>query len=71
MSSGGPKIGGKELWGGLNWPKMAEKSQKSGDKTVQPPSGSPARSMHVRRRLAVKFHGRHRPVVPHLMVRRV
>ena len=24
---GGSKNGGKELWGGLNWPKMAEKSR--------------------------------------------
>ena len=34
----GSKNGGKELWGDLRWPKMAGKSQKSGDKTVQPPS---------------------------------
>ena len=67
----GSKNGGKELWGGLKWPKMAEKSQKSGDKTVQPPSGSPARSRRVRGWLAVKFHGRHRPVVAHLIVQRV
>ena len=65
------KNDGKELWGGLRWPKMAKKSQKSGDKTVQLPSGSPTRSRRVRRRLAVKFYGRHRPMVAHLMVRRV
>ena len=57
--------------GGLNWPEMARKSQKSGDKMVQPPSGSPAKSPRVWRRLAVKFHGRHRPVVAYLLVRRV
>ena len=57
--------------GGLRWPKMAEKSQNSGDKIVQPSSGSPARSRLVRQRLAVKFHGRHRLVVAHLMVQRV
>ena len=67
----GSKNGGKELWGGLKWPKNGRKSQKSGDKTVQPPSGSPARSRRVRRRLAVKFHGRYRPVVEHLMVQRM
>ena len=64
----GSKNGGKELWGGLKWPKNGRKSQKSGDKMVQPPSGSQARSRRVRRRLAVKFYGRHRPVVAHLMV---
>ena len=67
----GSKNGGNELWGGLKWPKNGRKSQKSGDKTVQPPSGSPARSRCVRWRLAVKFYGRHRPVVAHLKVRRV
>ena len=71
MSSGGSKNGGKELWGGLKWPENGHKSQKSGDKTVQPPSGSPARSRRVRGRLAVKFYCRHLPVVAHLMVRRV
>ena len=65
------KNGGKELWGGLKLPENGRKSQKSGDKTVQPSSGSPARSRRVRRRLAVKFYDRHRPVVAHLMVRRV
>ena len=65
------KNGGKDLWGGLNWPEMVEKSQKSGDKMVQPPSGPPARFRRVRRWLAVKFHGQHRPVVAHLMVWRV
>ena len=62
------KNGGKELWGGLKWPENGRKSKKSGDKTVQQPSGSPARSRCVRRRLAVKFYSRHRPVVEHLMV---
>ena len=63
------KNGGKELWGGLKWPKNGRKSQKSGDKMVQPPSDSPARSRRVRRWLAVKFYGRHRSVVAHLIVR--
>ena len=67
----GSKNGGKELWGDLRWPKMVGKSQKFGDKMVQPPSGSPARSRRVRRRLAMKFHGRNRPVVAHLLVQRV
>ena len=67
----GSKNGGKELWGGLKWPEMAGKLQKSGDKTVQPPSGSPARSRRVLGWLAVKFHDRHRPMVAHLMVQRV
>ena len=62
------KNGGKELWGGLKWPKIGRKSQNSGEKTVQPPSGSPARSRRVRRRLAIKFYGRHRPAVTHLVV---
>ena len=62
------KNGGKELWGGLKWPENGRKSQNSGEKTVQPPSGSPARSRGVRRRLAVKFYGRHRPAVAHLVV---
>ena len=65
------KNGGKELWGGLKWPKNGRKSQNSGEKTVQPSSGSPSRSRRVWRRLAVKFYGRHRPVVPHLVVRHV
>ena len=65
------KNGGKELWGGLKWPENSRKSRKPDDKTVQPPSGSLARSRRVRRRLAVKFYGRHRPAVAHLMVRRV
>ena len=67
----GSKNGGKELWGGLKWPENGQKSQNSGDKTVQPPSGSTARSRRVQRWLASKFYGRHRPVVAHLMVRRV
>ena len=65
------KNGGNELWGGLKWPKNGRKSQNSGEKTVQPPSGSPARSRRVRQRLAVKFYGRHRPAVVHLVVRYV
>ena len=65
------KNGGKELWGGLRWPENGRKSQNSGEKSVQPPSGSPARSRRVRRRLAVKFYVRHRPAVAHLVVRRV
>ena len=69
MSSGGSKNGGNELWGGLKWPENGWKSQKSGDKTVQPPSGSPARSRRVRRRLVLKFYGWHRSMVAHLMVR--
>ena len=44
----GSKNGGKELWHGLNWPENGRKSQNSGDKTVQLPSGSPARSRLVR-----------------------
>ena len=28
MSSGGPKNGGNELWGGLKWPKNGRKSGK-------------------------------------------
>ena len=36
---------------------------------MQPPSGSPARSRRVQRRLAVKFYGQHRPAVAHLVVR--
>ena len=49
------------------WPEIT----KSDDKTVQSPSGSPARSRRIRRRLAVKFYGRHRPEVAHLMVQSV
>ena len=64
----GSKNGGKELWGGLKLPENGQKSQKSSDKTMQPPSGSLAISRRVRLRLAVKFYGRHRPVVAHLMV---
>ena len=65
------KNGGKELWGGLMCPENCRKSQNSGEKSVQPPSGSPARSRCVRRRLAVKFYGRHRPAVAQLLVRSV
>ena len=65
------KNGGKELWGGLRWPENGRKSQNSGEKLVQPPSGSPARSRRVQRRLAVKFYGRNLPAVAHLVVRRV
>ena len=67
MSSRGPKM--VEMSYGVAG--NGRKSQKSGDKTVQPPSGSPARSRRIRRRLAVKFYGRHRPVLAHLMVWRV
>ena len=67
----GSKNGGNELWGGLRWPENGRKSQNSSEKTMQPPSGSPARSQRVRRRLVVKFYGRHRPAVAHLMVQRV
>ena len=67
MSSRGPKM--VEMSYGVAG--NGQKSQKSGDKTVQPPSGSPARSRRIRRQLAVKFYGRHRPVVAHLMVWRV
>ena len=55
----------------MGWPEVAEKwpkIKKSGDKTVQQPSGSPVRSQRVRWWLAVKFYGQHRPVVVHLMV---
>ena len=65
------KNGGKELWGGLKWPKNFRKLQNSGEKTVQPLSGLPARSRRIWRRLAVKFYGRHRPEVAHLVVRRL
>ena len=65
------KNGGKELWGGLRWPENGRKSQNSCEKSVQPPSGSQARSRCVRRRLAVKFYSRHRPAVAHLVVRHV
>ena len=65
------KNGGKELWGGLKWPENGQKSQNSGEITVQPPSGSTARSRRVRRRLAIKFYGRHHPAVAHLVVQRV
>ena len=44
----GSKNGGKELWGGLKWPENGRKSRKSGEKTVQPPSGSPTRSRRVK-----------------------
>ena len=71
MSSGGPKMVEMSYGVARKWLENGRKSQKSGDKTVQPPSGSPARSRRVRRRLAVKFYGRHRPVVAHFMVRRV
>ena len=65
------KNGGKELWGGLKWPKNCRKSQNSGEKMVKPVSGLPARSWRIRRRLAVKFYGRHRPAVAHLVVWRL
>ena len=65
------KNGGKELWGGLKWLKNGRKSQNSGEKKVQPPPGSPARSRRVKRWLALKFYGRHRPAVAHLLVWRV
>ena len=71
MSSEGPKIDGKELWGGLRWSENGRKSQNSDEKSVQPPLVSPARSRRVRQRLAVKFYGRHRPAMAHLVVRRV
>ena len=67
ISSGGPKMVERSYGVFEN----GRKSQKSDDKTVQPPSGSPVRSRLVRRRLVVKFYGRHRPMVAHLMVRRV
>ena len=65
MSSGGPKMVDRSYGVARKWPEIT----KSGDKTVQPPSGSPARSRRVRLRLAVKFYSRHRPAVAHLMVR--
>ena len=65
------KNGGNELWGGLKWLENGRESQNSGEKTVQPPSDSPARSRLVKPRLAVKFYGRHRPTVAHLVVRRL
>ena len=65
----GSKNGGKELWGGRKWPEMAEKVKNSPVITVAAATASPARSGRIWRRLAVKFYGRHRPVVAHLMVR--
>ena len=71
MSSEGPKMVERSYGGGLKWPENGRKSDKSGDKMVQPPSGLPVRFQLVRRRFAMKFYGRHRPVVAHLMVWRV
>ena len=54
MSSEGPKmVGGRygSAWSG-------RKMQKNGDPRWWPPPPSPARSGRVRRRFAVKFHGR-------------
>ena len=54
MSSEGPKmVGGRygSAWSG-------QKMQKNGDPRRRSPPPSPARSGHVRRRFAVKFHGR-------------
>ena len=65
----GSKNGGKELWGGLKWPKMAGKVKNSSVITVAAAAAaaaSPARSRRVWRRLAVKFGRRDRLEVVHL-----
>ena len=52
-------------------PGVAEKMQKNSDPRWRPPPPSPARSGHVRRRFAMKFHGRNRLTLILLPGRRV
>ena len=67
MSSKGPKMGGGRY--GLAW--NGWKTEKLDDPRWPLPPRSPARSGHVRRRLAVKFHGDGLLVVVILPGRRV
>ena len=67
MSSEGPKMGGGRYGSAWN----DRKTEKSDDPRWRLPSSSPARSGHVRRRLAVKFHGDGRLVVGLLLGKRV